>query len=109
MVCRYRQSGLVLEQHLWNGKGKEFPRSLPRAGRHDGPVCSVSALIRSITWASHHRVTINYSKWRSDILILLHDSPPSLITTSDSFYDDANNLRDDLLDARKKWGLDSME
>src|SRR6266850_1740325 len=56
-----------------------------------------------ITWTGHHR------EWRSDILILLHDIPPSLIPTSEGFYDDANRLRDDLLDARKKWGPDSME
>ena len=60
--------------------------------------------------ASHGPVIIiNHSEWRSDILILLHDSPPSLIPTSDHFYDDANKLRNDLLDARKEHGLDSME
>ena len=59
--------------------------------------------------ASHGPVIIiNHSEWRSDILILFHDAC-SLIPTSASFYDDANRLRDDLLDARKKRGLDSME
>jgi hypothetical protein len=54
-------------------------------------------------------ILINHSKWRSDILILLHDSPPSLIPTSDGFYDDANRLRNDLLDARKEYQLDSTD
>jgi hypothetical protein len=49
---------------------------------------------------------INLCRWRSNILIILHDSPPSLIPTPDDFYDRANNLRDLLLDARKE-GLDS--
>ena len=60
--------------------------------------------------ASHGPVIIiNHSEWRSDILILLYDSPPSLIPTSHGFYDDANKLRDDLVDARKNQELDSME
>jgi CHAT domain-containing protein len=60
--------------------------------------------------ASHGPVIIiNHSEWRSDILILLHDTPPSLIPTSEGFYNDANKLRDDLVDAQKKRGLDSME
>ena len=38
--------------------------------------------------ATHHRlvIIINHSKWHSDIIILLYDTPPSLITTSDDFY-----------------------
>ena len=51
-------------------------------------------------------VIINHSKWRSDILILLRDCPPSLITTPDDFYSRANKLQDQLLRERKK-GLDS--
>ena len=54
-------------------------------------------------------IIINHSKWRSDILILLHDSPPSLIPTSDGFYYDANRLKNDLLDARKKYQLDTPD
>jgi len=53
-------------------------------------------------------IIINHSRWRSDIIILLHDSPPSLIPTANDFYDRANTLRDQLLVARKK-GLDSVE
>ncbi|KAI0003263.1 CHAT domain-containing protein, partial [Russula compacta] len=53
-------------------------------------------------------IMINHCRWRSDILILLHDSPPSLIPMPNDFYDRANKLRDQLLDARKK-GLESNE
>ncbi|KAI0293779.1 hypothetical protein BC826DRAFT_1175597 [Russula brevipes] len=52
-------------------------------------------------------IIINHSKWRSDILILLYDSPPSLIPTSEGFYDHAIRLRDKLIDARKNSCLDS--
>ena len=53
-------------------------------------------------------ILINHSKWRSDIIILLHDSPPSLIPTSDDFYDRTKGLHDKLLAARDQ-GLDSRE
>ena len=57
--------------------------------------------------ASHGPViVISHSMWRSDILILLHNSPPSLIPTSDDFYTRANKLQDQLLGGRKK-GLES--
>ena len=57
--------------------------------------------------ASHGPVIIiNHCKWRSDILILLHNSPPSLIPTSDDFYIRANKLQDQLLGKRKQ-GLES--
>ncbi|KAI0298367.1 CHAT domain-containing protein [Multifurca ochricompacta] len=57
--------------------------------------------------ASHGPVVIiNHSEWRSDILILVRDSPPSLISTSNDFYQRANKLRDRLVVARKD-GLDS--
>ncbi|KAH9995902.1 hypothetical protein BJV74DRAFT_795149 [Russula compacta] len=49
-------------------------------------------------------IAINNSKWRSDVLILPHDSPPSLIPTPTNFYDDANSLKDRLLDARNNSG-----
>ncbi len=51
-------------------------------------------------------IIINHSIWRSDIIILLHGTPPSLITTSDDFYDRAIKLQDQLLGARRK-GLES--
>ena len=53
-------------------------------------------------------IIINHCVLRSDILILLHNSSPSLITTADDFYDRASNLRDQLFCARKN-GLDSNE
>ena len=57
--------------------------------------------------ASHGPVIIiSHCEWRSDILILLHNSPPSLIPTSDDFYIRANTLQDQLLGERKK-GLES--
>ena len=51
-------------------------------------------------------VIVNHSVWRSDILILLHNSPPSLISTSEDFYDRAVQLQGQLLGARKN-GLES--
>jgi len=51
-------------------------------------------------------IIISHSQWRSDILILLHNSPPSLIPTSDDFFIRANKLQDQLLGERKK-GLES--
>ena len=51
-------------------------------------------------------IIINHSGWRSDILILLHNSPPSLIPTPDDFYIRANKLQDQLLGQRKQ-GLES--
>jgi CHAT domain-containing protein len=54
-------------------------------------------------------IIINHSRWRSDILILLHDMPPSLISTPHYFYDRATALKDKLLDSRRKSGLDSSD
>jgi CHAT domain-containing protein len=54
-------------------------------------------------------IIINHSKWRSDIIILLHNASPSLITTPADFYDRANALRDKLLRSRAKDGLDSSK
>ena len=53
-------------------------------------------------------ILVNHSKWRSSIIILLHHSPPSLIPTSDDFYDRAKGLHDKLRAARNI-GLDSRE
>ncbi|KAH9014692.1 CHAT domain-containing protein [Lactarius pseudohatsudake] len=52
-------------------------------------------------------ILINHSEFRSDILILLHNTSPSLIPTSDDFYDRASALKNKLLDSRLKYGLDS--
>jgi hypothetical protein len=43
-------------------------------------------------------VIVNHSKWRSDILVLLHRLPPSLISTPRDFYDRTAALKDKLLD-----------
>ena len=53
-------------------------------------------------------IIINHSRWRSDIVILLRDSPPWLIPTSDDFYARAKRLQDQLLGERKK-GLESIK
>ena len=53
-------------------------------------------------------IIINHSRMRSDILILHHGFPPSLVPTAHDFHDRATNLRDQLLGARKD-GLDSSE
>ena len=53
-------------------------------------------------------IIINHSEWRSDIIILHHSFPPSLLPTADYFYHRAINMRDKLLGARKE-GLDSNE
>ena len=45
-------------------------------------------------------IIINHSRWRSDIIILLHNTPPSFISTPHDFYDRASILKDELLDAR---------
>ncbi|KAH8995829.1 CHAT domain-containing protein [Lactarius hatsudake] len=52
-------------------------------------------------------IIINHSQWRSDILILLHYTSPSLISTPHDFFDRAIALKDKLLDSRNKYGLDS--
>jgi tetratricopeptide (TPR) repeat protein len=52
-------------------------------------------------------IIINHNEWRSDIIILLHDCPPSLIPTDHDFYGRAGALKDKLLAAQKK-GLDSV-
>ncbi|KAH8991517.1 CHAT domain-containing protein [Lactarius akahatsu] len=52
-------------------------------------------------------IIINHSAWRSDILILLHNAPPSLIPTSDDFYNRTTELKDRLSESRNKYGLDS--
>jgi len=53
-------------------------------------------------------IIINHCNWRSDIIILLYNSPPSLIHAPDNFYDRAKDLKDQLSAARKE-GLDSTE
>ena len=54
-------------------------------------------------------IIINHSIWRSDILILLHKMPPSLISTPDNFFERACVLKDKLLDSQETYGLDSND
>ncbi len=54
-------------------------------------------------------IVINHSRWRSDILILLHNTSPSLIPTPYDFYHRASALKHKLLDSRHKYGLDSSD
>ena len=54
-------------------------------------------------------VIINRSAWRSDILIVLHNQPPSLIPTPDDFFERAGALKDQLLGSRQTYGLDSND
>ncbi|KAH9965133.1 CHAT domain-containing protein [Lactifluus volemus] len=54
-------------------------------------------------------IMINHCRRRSDILILLHDAPPSLITTTDDFYDRAIDLSDRLVKTRKGHRLESKQ
>ena len=52
-------------------------------------------------------IIINHCELGSDILIVFHNSPPSHIQTSYDFFDRANNSKAKLLNARRKYGLDS--
>lgn len=52
-------------------------------------------------------VIINHCSWRCDIVIVLKNSPPSLIPTPRGFYERANALADRLLNVRKKHALES--
>ncbi|KAH9962739.1 CHAT domain-containing protein [Lactifluus volemus] len=54
-------------------------------------------------------IITNSCKFRSDILILFHNSPPSLITTADDFHDRALQLGDRLVKDRKKYSLESKQ
>ena len=54
-------------------------------------------------------IIINHSEWRSDILILLHNMPPSLIPTPHDFYERTNTLKNKLLESRHTYGLDSED
>jgi hypothetical protein len=53
-------------------------------------------------------IIINQSNF-VHIIILLKDSPPSVISTPSDFHDRANRLKDELLHVRKEKGLDSKD
>jgi CHAT domain-containing protein len=52
-------------------------------------------------------IIINHSEWRSDVIILLQNAPPSLIPTHDDFFSRAIALKGELLGSRSKHGPDS--
>jgi hypothetical protein len=52
-------------------------------------------------------IIVNHCRWRSDIIIVPGDSSPSHISTSYTFFDRANELKDKLLTARRDHGLGS--
>ncbi|KAI0261845.1 CHAT domain-containing protein [Gloeopeniophorella convolvens] len=55
-------------------------------------------------------VVVNHSRWRSDILIIVHDAPLTHIRLGDDFYQRANALSSSLSKARSSEdGLDSDE
>lgn len=54
-------------------------------------------------------IVVNHCHWRCDILIVLHNSPPSLLPTNEGFYERASNLESRLKDARNSYGLDSYQ
>ena len=54
-------------------------------------------------------IVINHSKWRSDILIVLHDAEPLLITTPSDFYRRAIELRTRLVTTREEHPLESRQ
>ena len=54
-------------------------------------------------------VIINHCKWRSDILILLYDSHPLVITMPNDFYGRAIELRDRLVKTRNQHRLESKQ
>jgi CHAT domain-containing protein len=53
-------------------------------------------------------IIINHCEWRSDIMIIFHNSLPCAIPTAKTFFTSAKKLQDELVEARKK-GLDSVE
>ena len=54
-------------------------------------------------------IIINHCKWRSDIIIALYDSPPSLISMPYYFFGRMNGLKDKLLGVRQRRGPDSQQ
>lgn len=52
-------------------------------------------------------IVINHCQWRCDILIVLRDSPPAHIPTTEGFYERAKTLASTLLDARRKYAVES--
>ena len=64
------------------------------------------AILRSAA-SSGPVIIINHSSWRSDIIILLRDTPPSVIPTPGDFFVRARALNNELFDSRNTHGPDS--
>jgi len=59
--------------------------------------------------ASGPVIIINHCRWRSDILIVLHDTDPLLITTPEDFYHRGIELKTRLVETRKEYPLESRQ
>jgi CHAT domain-containing protein len=99
---------LLKQRNLLKERAKHISQIQSLPG-FDGFLASPSFDTLRSTASSGPVIIINHSTWRSDILILLHDMPPSLIPTSDDFFKRAGASKDKLLSSRQKYGLDSNE
>jgi hypothetical protein len=98
---------LVLEQRgLLKERAKLIPQIQALPGFDNFLISPPFDTLRSAA-LSGPVIIVNHSRWRSDILILLHNGPPSLVSTPRDFYGCASALKDKLLGSRQKYGLDS--
>jgi hypothetical protein len=65
--------------------------------------------VLSLAAAQGSVIIINQSEYRSHIILLLRDSPPSVLPLPSNFHDRANRLKGDLLHVREDKGLDSRD
>ena len=95
---------LLLEQRgLLEERAKLISQIQALPGFHSFMTSPSFETLRSVASASSEAVVIiNYSKWRCDILILLHNKLPSLISTPQDFFERAGALKDKLLNSRPK-------
>ena len=97
---------LLKQRGLLNERAKLISQIQALPGFDSFMKCPSFDTLRSAA-SSGPVIIINHSRWRSDILILLYNMPPSLIQTPDDFFRRAGALKDKLLDSRHKSGLDS--
>jgi hypothetical protein len=104
-----KYSGLMNRQHtLLTERDALIPqiRSLPGLEKFSSPLSFDT--LRSA--ASHGPVIIiNHCELGSDIIIVLHNSPPSRIPMPSDFFERANQLKDRLLKARNNHRSNSKE
>ena len=94
-------------------EGRPVELLVPPSPEHDRPLSEIrsppglQAFLMAPSFDALHStvergpvIVIGHSAWRSDIIILLHGSPPSLVPTADNFYERAKHLRARLLHAR---------